>query len=146
MLKRKATTLGDTAILQKKMAKNAEGDGKMSNKTPGTAVAHSTVIPNKNKTWKRTATTPTPTQKNWSNNTGNGKKPWNNPTGNGKPWGKTAGNGKKPWGNPAGNGKKPWGTPAGNGGASTNTNKPGKGATGRKPGGRKDGRQTVANN
>ena len=125
MLKRTAATSGDTAMLQKKKAKNAEGNGKKSNKTPGTAVAHTTVIPNKNKTWNKTATAPTTT-----------KKPWGNPTGNGK----------KPWGTPAGNGKKPWGTPAGNGGASTNTNKTGEGATGRKPVGRKEGRQTVANN
>jgi hypothetical protein len=155
ILKRKATTPGDITILQKKRAKNAEGDGEMSNKTPGTAVAHSTVIPNKNKTWQRTTTTPTwqrttttPTQtkKPWGNNTGNSK-PWNKPTENGKkPWGNPAGNGKKPWSNPTGNGKKPRGTPAGNGGAYTNNNKQGKGTTGRKPGGRKDGRQTVANN
>jgi hypothetical protein len=59
-LKRKASTSRDTATLHKKKAKNAEGDGKKSNKTPGNAVARSTVIPNKNKKWKRTATT-TPT-------------------------------------------------------------------------------------
>ena len=111
-------------------AKNAEGDGERSNKTPGTAVAHSTVIPNKNKTWKKTATTATTT-----------KKPWGNPAGNGK--GNPAGNGKK--GNPAGNGKKPWGTPAGNGGASTTAGKPWKKATGHKSGGRKERKPTAAN-
>ena len=79
--------LGETKIPSSSScadSSNAEGDGKMSNKTPGTAVAHSNVIPNKNKTWQRTTTTPTwqrttttptPTKKPWGNNTGNGKKP-----------------------------------------------------------------------
>ena len=136
-----------------KKAKNAEGDGKMSNKTPGTAVAHSNVTPNKNitwqrttttPTWQRTTTTPTPTKKSWDNNTGKGK-PGNNVNGNGKkPWGNPAGKGKKPWGNPAGNGKNSWGTPAGNDGASTNTNK--RKATGYKSGGKRGGKPTAANN
>jgi hypothetical protein len=84
ILKRTAATSEDAAMLQRKKAKNAEGDGKKSNKTPGTAVAHSNAIPNKDKTWQRTTTTPTwqrttttptPTKKPWGNNTGNGKKP-----------------------------------------------------------------------
>jgi hypothetical protein len=162
ILKRTAATSEDAAMLQRKKAKNAEGDGKKSNKTPGTAVAHSNAIPNKNKTWQRTTTTPTwqrttttPTQtkKPWGNNTGNDKNPGNNPNGNGKkPWGNPAGNGngKKPWsthdGN--GNGKKPWSTPAGNGkgknhrstpagnGGASTKGKPWK-TTGHKSGGRK---------
>ena len=45
---------------QKKKAKNERGNATKSNKTPGTAIAPSAMIPNKNKTWKRTATkTPT---------------------------------------------------------------------------------------
>jgi hypothetical protein len=57
-LKRKASTSRDTATLQKKKAKNAEGNSTKLNKTPGNAVARPTVIPNKNKKWKRkTATT-----------------------------------------------------------------------------------------
>jgi ribosome recycling factor len=51
-LKRSATTSGDKATHQNKKAKNAEGDGKKSNKTPGDAVARSTVNPNKNRKWK----------------------------------------------------------------------------------------------
>ena len=141
---------------------NAEGEGKMSNKTPGTAVAHSNVIPNKNKTWQRTTTTPTwqrttttptYTKKPWGSNTGNDKNSGNNPNGNGKkPLGNPAGNrngkkpqsthtgngnGKKPRSTPAGNGngKNHRSTPAGNGGASTK-GKPWK-TTGHKSGGRK---------
>jgi len=59
-LKRKSATSGDTATPKRKKAKNERGDATKSNKTPGTVVAHSAVIPNKNTTWKRTATkTPT---------------------------------------------------------------------------------------
>ena len=59
-LKRKTATSGDTATPKRKKAKNERGDATKSNKTPGTAVAPSAVIPNKNTTWKRTATkTPT---------------------------------------------------------------------------------------
>ena len=42
-------------MLQRKKAKNEVGDATKSNKTPGAAVAPSTLIP-QNKTWKRTAT------------------------------------------------------------------------------------------
>jgi hypothetical protein len=158
-LKQTAATSEDTAMLQKKKAKNAEGDGKKSNKTPGTAVAHSNVIPYKNKSWKRTATTATNTKKPWGNPagdgkgnpTGNGKKPWNTPAGNGndkKSWSTPDGNrnGKKPWSTSAGNGngKKHRSTPAGNGGASTTTGKPWK-ATGHKSGGKKIRKPTAAN-
>jgi hypothetical protein len=59
-LKRKTATSEDTATPKKrKKAKNERGDATKSNKTPGTAVAPSAVIPNKNTTWKRTAQTPT---------------------------------------------------------------------------------------
>ena len=58
-LKRKTATSGDTATPKRKKAKNERGDATKSNKTPGTAVAPSAVIPNKNTTWKRTAKTPT---------------------------------------------------------------------------------------
>ena len=47
----------DTATFQqKKKAKNMKGNSTKSNKTPGNAVTHSTLVPNKNKTWKRKAT------------------------------------------------------------------------------------------
>ena len=59
-LKRKASTSRNIATLQKKKAKNAEGDGTKSNKTPGNAVALSTATPNKNKRGKRKATTKNP--------------------------------------------------------------------------------------
>ena len=162
ILKRTAATSEDAAMLQRKKAKNAEGDGKKSNKTPGTAVAHSNAIPNKDKTWQRTTTTPTwqrttttptHTKKPWGNNTGNNKNPGNNPNGNGKkPWGNPAGNGngKKPWSTHTGNGngKKPWSTPSGNGkdknhrstpagnGGTSTKGKPWK-TTGHKSGGKK---------
>jgi hypothetical protein len=59
-LKRKSASSGDTATPKRKKAKNERGDATKSNKTPGTVVAPSAVIPNKNTTWKRTATkTPT---------------------------------------------------------------------------------------
>jgi hypothetical protein len=61
-LKRKASTSRDIATLQnqKKKAKNMEGDGTKSNKTPGNAVALSTTTPNKNKKRRRKATTKNP--------------------------------------------------------------------------------------
>ena len=59
---------------QKKKTKNERGDATKSNKTPGTAVAPSAVIPNKKTTWKRTATK-TPT-------TPPAKNPPTTPTGN----------------------------------------------------------------
>ena len=46
-LKRKTATSGDTAMPKRKKAKNERGDATKSNKTPGTAVAPSAVIPNK---------------------------------------------------------------------------------------------------
>jgi hypothetical protein len=59
-LKRTTATSGDTATPIRKKTKNKRGNTTKSNKTPGTAFAPSAVIPNKNKTWKRTATkTPT---------------------------------------------------------------------------------------
>ena len=78
-----------------KKAKNAEGDGKKSNKTPGDAVARSTVIPNKNQKWKsnktpgnakwkgKTATSPKSTHAiNDNASTSTNKKPsWKKDTG-----------------------------------------------------------------
>jgi hypothetical protein len=54
-LKRTKAKSGETTMLQRKKAKNEVGDARKSNKTPGAAVALSTLTP-KNKTWKRTAT------------------------------------------------------------------------------------------
>ena len=54
-LKRTKAKSGETTTLQRKKAKNEVGDARKSNKTPGAAVALSTLTP-KNKTWKRTAT------------------------------------------------------------------------------------------
>ena len=48
-------------MLHRKKAKNGRGDNTKLNKTPGTAVAPSAMIPNKNKTWtKKALNKPTP--------------------------------------------------------------------------------------
>ena len=60
-LKRTSTTSENTTMLHRKKAKNGRGDNTKLNKTPGTAVAPSAMIPNKNKTWtKKALKTPTP--------------------------------------------------------------------------------------
>jgi hypothetical protein len=65
-LKRTTATSGDTTTPKRKKAKNKRGNATKPNKTPGTAIAPSAVIPNKNKMWKRTAlkTPTTPPTKN----------------------------------------------------------------------------------
>ena len=100
-LKQKASTSRDNATLHKKKAKNAEGNGKKSNKTPGNAVARSTVIPNKNKKWKSnktTGNTVTPStiipnkNKKWKGKTATSTPASNNAStsANKKPWKKSA--------------------------------------------------------
>ena len=114
-LKLKASTSRDTATLHKKKAKNAEGDGMKSNKTPGNAVARSTAIPNKNKKWKSNKTPGNAVVIPNKNKKWKGKRATTNPE-----------------------------SPDSNDNASTSAKKkPWKKATGRKSGGRREENQTA---
>ena len=99
MLKRKATTPGDTDKDKVAAAKRqlALGDFLL-------IVASTRPIP-KQKQDVAEDNDDAVAEDNDDANTHNTKKPWGNNTGNGKkPGNNLNGNGKKPWGNPAGNG------------------------------------------
>ena len=122
-LKRKASTSRDTATLHKKKAKNVEGDGKKSKKTPGNAVARSTEIPNNNKKWKSYKTTRDADKKRIEtakSTTGNSNKNWK--------------------------GKSAASTPAIDNATTATYKKTWRGNTGHKSGGRKGQKPTVARN
>jgi hypothetical protein len=122
-LKRKAPTSRDTATLHKKKAKNVEGDGRKSNKTPGNAVARFTEIPNKNKKWKSYKTT-RDANKKWIETAKS-----------------TTGNANKNW-----KGKPTASTPAIDNATTATYKKTWRGNTGHKSGGRKGPKSTVARN